>query len=494
MDSAQVSKLEMFFFPFVGGGHMLPMVDAARLFASHGVKSTIIAPPTAAISLHSAVQRDQQSGHHITLRTLTLPPDQTLDAADMSAPPSTDTSVLQEPLHRLLTELRPDCFVFDMFHSWSADVVDGLGIPRIVFTGNGCFSRCAENSLRRHAPHEKVDSDFEPFLLPGLPNRIELTRSQLPIFVRTGPGGGDRMRRSMQNNFGVLVNSFYELEPAYADYFKKEITNRAWLIGPVSLCNRNVEDKVERGKDQISIDAQNCLDWLDSKNPNSVLYVSFGSLARIPPTQLVEIAYGLEASGHPFIWVIGKVSGDDDGEAENWVPKGFQQRISESKKGLIIRGWAPQLLILEHAATGGFVTHCGWNSTLEAVTAGVPVVTWPLSAEQFYNEKLLTDVLKIGVRVGSVEWVSWKTERKETVGREKVAKAVEQLMGGGEQTAVMSRRARELAEKAKKAVEEGGSSYADAEALIDELKSHRERDDESLLCEPAGTVDGESSL
>ena len=74
-------------------------------------------------------------------------------------------------------------------------------------------------------------------------------------------------------------------------------------------------------------------------------------------------------------------------------------------KGLIIRGWAPQVLILEHQATGAFVTHCGWNSVLEAVTAGVPVVTWPIAAEQYFNEKFITEVLKIRVPVGVEKFV-----------------------------------------------------------------------------------------
>ena len=103
---------------------------------------------------------------------------------------------------------------------------------------------------------------------------------------------------------------------------------------------------------------------------------------------------------------------------------------------MVLRGWAPQLLILEHVAIKGFMTHCGWNSTLESVCAGVPMITWPLSAEQFSNEKLITDVLKIGVQVGSREWLSWNSEWKELVGREKVESAVKKLMVESEEAYV----------------------------------------------------------
>lgn len=353
-------------------------------------------------------------------------------------------------------------------------MVDSLEIPRIIFNGSGCFSRCTQYSLTRHAPHEKVDSDTEPFVLPGLPDRIELTRSQLPYFFRSKSGFLDIMAKTEEKSFGVVVNSFYDLEPAYAEYFKKEMGKKAWLVGPVSLCNRNVEDKAERGQ-KSSIDEQSCLNWLDSKEPNSVLYVSFGSLARLAPKQLLEIAYGLEDSHHSFIWVVGKILNSVQEEEENWLPSGFQERIIESKKGLIIRGWAPQLLILEHVAIGGFMTHCGWNSSLEGVDAGIPMITWPLTAEQFSNEKLITDVLKIGVSVGNIEW-TWNSDSKMLVGREKVAEVVGKVMGGGDEAVEMRRRAIQLGEKAKRAVEEGGSSYTDAVALIEELKSRRKKD------------------
>lgn len=322
-------------------------------------------------------------------------------------------------------------------------------------------------------PHEKVASDYEPFVVPGLPDRIELTRSQLPPFARQKSGLPDKISKSEEKSAGTLINSFHELEPAYVEYFRNELGKKAWVVGPVSLCNRNVADKAERGK-RASIDEQTCLRWLDGKESDSVVYISFGSLARFAPQQLLEIAHGLEASNHPFIWVVGTIFSKSEGGREeeegNWLPCRFEERLKESNKGLIIRGWAPQLLILEHASVGGFMTHCGWNSTLEGVSSGVPMITWPVSAEQFYNEKLITDVLEIGVRVGSVEWMSFNVEKKALVGMEKVEVAVKTLMGGGDEAMKMRRRARELAEKAKRAVEEGGSSYNDADALIEELK------------------------
>lgn len=142
---------------------------------------------------------------------------------------------------------------------------------------------------------------------------------------------------------------------------------------------------------------------------------------------------------------------------------------------MIIKGWAPQLLILNHRAVGAFVTHCGWNSTVEAVSAGIPMVTWPVHGEQFYNEKLITEVRGIGVEVGAVEWTSIGFgERHKLVSGDTIEKALRRLMDGGDEAHDIRRRAKEFGEKAREAVGEGGSSYNNLTALIDDLTRLRD--------------------
>lgn len=273
-----------------------------------------------------------------------------------------------------------------------------------------------------------------------------------------------KIRESELKSYGVLVNSFYELEPDYAELYRKELGRRAWHIGPVSLCNRSIEDKAWRGK-QASLDKHEWLNWLNLKKPNSVIYISFGSMANVIAPQLHEIALALEAAGQDFIWVVR----NSNGQEEEWLPQGFEQRMEG--KGLIIRGWAPQVLILEHEAVGAFVTHCGWNSTLEGISAGVPMVTWPLFAEQFYNEKLVTHILKTGVSVGVKKW-SKEPSLENVVKRDAIEKALREIMAGEEAEERRSR-AKKLKEMAWKAVEEGGSSYCDLTALINGLQNYR---------------------
>ncbi|XP_057465240.1 scopoletin glucosyltransferase-like [Actinidia eriantha] len=477
-------QLHVFFFPMMAHGHMIPTLDMAKLFAGAGVKSTIITTPLNAQHFEKSVQRvTQLLGHDMGIRTVDFP------AADAGLPegcesvdqiPSDDmipnffraTAMLRDPLERLLDELRPNCLVADMFFPWATDAAAKFGIPRLVFHGTSFFALCASESMRLYKPQRQASSDDEPFLVPNLPHQIKLTKMQLSESDRQDVETDlskllKRIKETELTSYGVVVNSFYELEPDYANHYRGVLGRRAWHVGPVSLCNRGIEDKVQRGK-IASIDEHECLKWLDSKKPNSVIYVCFGSVADFAASQLFEIAMGLEASGQQFIWVVRRPK-NEEGEREDWLPEGFEERMRE--RGLIIRGWAPQVLILDHEAIGGFVTHCGWNSTLEGISAGVPMVTWPVFAEQFYNEKLVTEVLRVGVSVGVLQW-------KRTggggsgVGREGVAAAVRRIVLG-EEAVEMRRRARALKDKAKKAVEEGGSSYSDLNGLIQELRSYQ---------------------
>ncbi|KAJ4716298.1 Glycosyltransferase [Melia azedarach] len=475
----KIRQLHIFFFPFLAHGHMIPTVDMAKLFGTHGVKTTLITTPANAPLFSKSVQRANELGIQIDIKIIKFP------SVEVGLPEGCENltaitgeinmqvkffkgiSMLQEPLELLLQEYKPDCLVADMLFPWATDSAHKFGIPRLVFHGTSFFALCAGTCVALYQPHKKFSSDSEPFLIPNLPGDIKLTRNQLADFVRQDVGETSFIRlfevaaESELKSYGAVSNSFYELEPAYADHYRKVLGRRAWHIGPVSLCNRTNEDKALRVQ-QDFIDEQECLKWLNSKKPNSVIYICFGSIANFTSTQLMEIAIALEASEQQFIWVVRKNKNGEE-EKENWLPEGFEKRMGD--RGLIIRGWAPQVLILDHEAIGGFVTHCGWNSTLEGVTAGVPMITWPVSAEQFYNEKLVTEVLKIGVALGIQKW---STTVREFVKRETMEKAVKEIMVG-DKAEEMRSRAKAFGEMARRAVEKDGSSYSDLNSLIEEL-------------------------
>ncbi|KAL5997527.1 UDP-glycosyltransferase [Asimina triloba] len=236
--------------------------------------------------------------------------------------------------------------------------------------------------------------------------------------------GCDSTKAADLTSYGVVVNSFSELENEYVGFCGKALWNKkVWTIGPVSLCNKDMLVKAARGN-RAAISQHECLIWLDLRKPKSVVYVSFGSLCRLGPSQLMQIGLALEASKKPFIWVIKGVV--EPKEIEKWIATGFEDRTKET--GLIFRGWAPQILILSHPAIGGFLTHCGWNSTMESICAGVPMITWPLFGEQVLNEKLVVNVLKIGVDLGILRHAMWwnPVEKFDVlVTMEEISKAVE---------------------------------------------------------------------
>ncbi|GAV66017.1 UDPGT domain-containing protein [Cephalotus follicularis] len=480
----QNQLLHFIMLPHLAHGHMIPMIDMARLLAQRGLVVTLITTPLNAARFKAIIHRARDSGLQIQLLHVPFP---FLDAGlpqgceSMDSLPSRDMvknlihgiGLLQTPIEQLLDQLQPhpSCIISDKNLPWTHYTAEKFGIPRLVFDGTSCFSLLCTHNIVATKVHERV-SQFEPFVVPYLPDRIEITKAQLPNAVNVGSsdmGGGIRseIRDKELAAFGVVVNTFEELEPAYIEQFRKARGGKVWCIGPVSLCNKEDIDKAERGS-KASIDENQCLKWLDSQETGSVIYACLGSLARLSVPQLIELGLGLEQSNRPFIWVIR--AGSKSEELDKWIlEESFEDRIIG--RGLLIRGWAPQVLFLAHPAIAGFLTHCGWNSTLEGVCAGVPMITWPMFAEQFYNEKFIVQVVKIGVSLGCVLPVKWGEE--ENVGvwvkREMVKRAIEELMHEGEEGKQRRRRAKVLGEIARGAIEQGGSSYLNLTLLIQEI-------------------------
>ncbi|KAE8673027.1 UDP-glycosyltransferase 73D1 [Hibiscus syriacus] len=383
----------------------------------------------------------------------------------------------REPLEQFLEQQKPlpSCMISDKCLFWTSETAQRFNVPRIVFHGMGCFSLLSSHNVKLHKAHISVASDSEHFQVPGLPYKVEVTRAKFPGSFVSLPDIDDtrnKMQEAEMSAYGVVVNSFSELEHGCVNEYRKAIQKKVWAIGPVSLCNRMNLDKFERGN-KASINEQKCLKCLDSMEQRSVIYACLGSLYRLGSSQLIELGLGLEASQQPFIWVVKTGNQRANDELENWFSKhNFEERIKG--RGLLIKGWAPQVLILSHPAIKGFLTHCGWNSTLEAVCSGVPMITWPQFSEQFFNEKLIVEILKIGVGVGVEVPFRWGEEGKlgVLVKKEEIKKSIDMLMNRGEEGEERRMRARELAEMARRAVGEGGSSNLDMSFLVQDILEH----------------------
>ncbi|KAG6531171.1 UDP-glucose flavonoid 3-O-glucosyltransferase 7-like [Zingiber officinale] len=470
--------LHILFLPFLSPGHMIPMVDLARLFAGRGIKATVVTTTGNVPLLKPTVDlanTDASLRHTIQLLPLRLPCSEAgipEGYENLAAFPNPDdlfqltaaTDRLEPSFSLLLKTHRPDCVVVDFFYPWATRVAQEASVPSLLFDGCNFFSSAVVDIV---IDGELNQGDLETERLievPGIPQKIHLKLSNLPYVVLHPNEFSHRVVESLHRIHGTVVNSFYELERDYVDRAPNSRDHRFWFVGPVSLQNRGMDMKMVRGSSgAASGSADHFLSWLETKRPRSVLYVCFGSVARFTATQLREIARGLDASDRPFIWVVGKA-----GEISEWLPEGFENRVVGGGKGMLVQGWAPQLLILNHEAVGGFVTHCGWNSCLEAIAAGVPVITWPLFAEQFLNEKLLVNVHRMGISIGVISYGN-KAEERTMVNSEQLKEAVDELMGSGEEAEERRKRARELGETARRAIEEGGSSHQAMTCLIEEL-------------------------
>ncbi|OIW07422.1 hypothetical protein TanjilG_19263 [Lupinus angustifolius] len=479
---SQNQKLNVTFLPYPTPGHMIPMINTARIFAKNGVNVTIITTNSNALTFQKSIDNDFNHGYSIKTHLIqflaaqvNLPNgiENLKDATSVETlgQISHGIALLQDQIELVIQDLQPDCIVTDMCYPWTVEFAAKIGIPRIYFYSSSYFSTCASYLIQKHRPHEKLVSNTEKFSIPGFQENIEMIPLQLAEWIRTKTNYScyfEALFESELRSYGALYNSFDELESDYEQLYKSTIGIKTWSIGPVAMfVNKDDGEKANRGHNKELEKEPDWLNWLNSQQDDSVLYVSFGSLARLPRAQLVEIAHGLENSGHNFIWVVRKKVEEND---ESLI-KDFEHRMKESKKGYIIWNWAPQVLILDHPAIGGIVTHCGWNSILESLNSGLPMITWPMFAEQFYNEKLLVDVLKIGISIGVKENKFFMSMSEEaTMTRKEIANAVKILMGSGEGSIEMRSRAKKLGDAAKKTIEEGGSSYNNLMKLIDELK------------------------
>ncbi|XP_049398428.1 nuatigenin 3-beta-glucosyltransferase-like isoform X7 [Solanum stenotomum] len=474
--------LHVVFVPYFTPSHMIPLVDIARLFASHGVKVSIITTPYNAILFESSIDHATELGHEIFVHKLKFPSAEVgipegienfsaVTSKEMAIGVFMGIPLLQKPMESLIFELRPHCIVSDMFFPWTVDVAEQLNIPRLTFYPNNLMLHCVEHCLKLYTPHEKVSSDSESFLIPGLPDQIEMKRSQLSEnVIKINPKGPywemmKRIKESEPRSYAMIHDTIYDLEPSYAELYQEIKGKKPWLIGP--LFHFSKREEASNSRNTHDQERHSCLSWLDSQEPNSVVYICFGRMGRFSDAQLTEIALALEASNSSFLWVVRK--GDEP--QESWMPTSFKEKMLTNSKGLIVRGWVPQLKILNHPATGAFMTHCGWNSILESLTVGVPMLTWPLFAEQFYNEKLV-EVLGCGVRVGAEVCHSTFDITDTIVNKEKIEASVKILMNTSKESEKIRSRAKDVETMIKRAVEKGGSSYNHLTALIEELKCH----------------------
>ncbi|GMH28761.1 hypothetical protein Nepgr_030604 [Nepenthes gracilis] len=248
----------------------------------------------------------------------------------------------------------------------------------------------------------------------------------------------------------IIINTVRELEEETISALHQ--TQPTYAIGPI-FPTGFIDSPVATSMWPES----NCTQWLDSKPPGSVLYVSFGSYAHASKPAIHEIARGLLQSGVNFIWVVRPdiVSSDDPDP----LPVGFEQKAREEGRGLVVV-WCSQNKVLSHCAVGGFLTHCGWNSILESIWCGVPLLCFPLYTDQFTNRKLTVDDWKVGINLCDGDWV---------IRGEEVSKKIDRLMRGetAEDLRVKIKKVKKVLEDAWAA---GGSSETGFRQFVEDIE------------------------
>ncbi|XP_024024624.1 UDP-glycosyltransferase 74F2 [Morus notabilis] len=445
--------------PYPSQGHVNPMLHFCKRLASKGLKATL------ATTIFISNTFNPQSTASVQLDTIS----DGYDDGGFTHAKSIDdylarlqvsgSKTLAELITRHNNSTYPiDCIVYDGFLPWALDVAHQLGIKGAAFFTQAC----TVNYVYYCVHHRQLTLPVTTF--PVSIDGLELLLDQLhdmPSFIGVEgsyPAYFEMLLSQFSNAHKadfVLVNTVYELEEQVVDSMSKVCS--LLTIGPtipsIYLDNR-IEDDKDYGIDLFtSNDSSTFLtnNWLKNKPVGSVVYMSFGSMACLSGKQMEELAYGLKATNFYFIWAIRY-------SEEAKLPDKFAQETRD--KGLIVN-WSSQVEILSHPSVGCFFTHCGWNSTIEALSLGVPMVGMPQWTDQPTDAKLIEHLWKVGVRV--------KVGEDGIVGRKEIEHCIRQVLEGDRGTEIR-KNAKKWRNLALQAISDGGSSDKNIREFVSKLK------------------------
>ncbi|KAK1402491.1 gallate 1-beta-glucosyltransferase-like [Heracleum sosnowskyi] len=354
-------------------------------------------------------------------------------------------------------EGRPvSCLINNPYIPWISDVAHKLNIPNAVLW----VLSCACFSAYYHYNYElaQFPTDSDPEIDVQLPSMPLLKHDEIPSFLHPQtpcPIIGKAILgqfKVLSKTFCVLVETFQELESDVIDYMSKFC-----LIKPIGPLFKNPISSNSSIQGSF-FKADDCIDFLNSKDPASVVYVSFGSVIAFKQEQINEIAYGLLNSGVSFLWVLRP---SQPGVPPLVLPENFLEKIGD--KGKIVQ-WCSQKEVLEHPSVACYVTHCGWNSSLEAITSGVPMVAFPAWGDQVTNAKFVVDVFEVGVRLGRGD----QTEIN-GVSRDRIEKCLKEVTGP--KAVELKKSVLKWKKVAEEAVAEGGSSDRNLKDFVDKIRN-----------------------
>nr|XP_043637327.1 7-deoxyloganetin glucosyltransferase-like isoform X2 [Erigeron canadensis] len=453
--------------PFPAQGHINPMLKFAKILHSKGFHITFVNTEFN----HQRLIKSQGSDILNRLPSFQfdtipdgLPPPENFDVTqDISSLFKSLPENCLEPFKKLLMKLngsktspRVSCIVSDGSMSFTLDAADELGIPDVLFwTPSACgflaYAHYITLKEKGYIPLKDFTNGYLDTIVDCIPSMKGMGLKDMPTFVRTTDPDDMKINYVIRETArskkasAIILNTFEELEH---DVLKELslIYPPIYTIGPLHTLSDTTENKnLEFLSTSLWKEDTKCLDWLNSKEPNSVVYVNFGSITVMTPQQLVEFSFGLANSDQTFLWVIRPdlVSGDS-----KLFPKEFLE--ATNTRGLIV-SWCPQEKVLNHPSIGAFLTHCGWNSTLESIASGVPMICWPFFAEQQTNCWYICNKWGIGLEIYN------------NVDRKQVMNHVKTLM--------VEEKGKEMREMARiwKKKAESSSSWLNIDSLVNQV-------------------------
>lgn len=362
--------------------------------------------------------------------------------------------------------------VIDMFCTSFIDVANELGLNSYVFFTSG--AACLSLFLHLVSLVFEHNQDLTQYKNSDIELPVPCFSSPIPakvlpyVFVEDAPKSKTFLGyfKKFRETRGIMVNTFSELESYAIQALSTDAnTPKIYPVGPI--LNSNDSNSPENESEEL------ILDWLDNQSESSVVFLCFGSMGSFDEFQVKEIATALENSGQRFLWSLRRPPPKDKMELpktyddpQEVLPDGFIERTKGVGK---VIGWAPQMAVLSHPAVGGFVSHCGWNSTLESVWCGVPMATWPLFAEQQLNAFQLVKELRIAEAIRIDYRTAFKAENPVDIVRsEEIELGISRLMGNNGKNE-MKQKVAELKNKSRMALQEVGSSYTAQSLFIEDV-------------------------
>ncbi|XP_062117769.1 zeatin O-glucosyltransferase-like [Humulus lupulus] len=449
------SSVVVLMVPYLAQSHLDQSLQLSHAVSSydipvHYVSSTFHISQVTSRALNSRHQSTKIHFHGFEIpalhsQTRTTDPESKTKNAQEQIRRAEASTHLREPVTALLRSLsakaRRLVVVYDVL--MSSVVQDVVSLPNAECYSFHCVSVFLGLALSR-----KINIPIED--IPSM-------ESCFPAFMRDFIASQQKFSVSDFKS-GSIHNSCRAIEGSSIELLANDqikLNRKIWAVGPFH--QTTTDSKVLRDQDKC------LLEWLDEQEPKSVLYISFGTVTTLSDEQIKEIALGLEQSGVKFIWALrdgdelDDLRNEKEGRRSSQVPDGFEERMRGM--GMVVRTWVPQVKILEHPSTGGFMSHCGWNSCMESIAMGVPIATWPMQSDQPFNALLITRVLRVGVAV--MEW----GQRDELVTSSMISGALRKIMASEEGDEIR-KRAVEMAEAVKRSVEDGGDCRLEWDSFI----------------------------